>query len=523
MCFYRYFCYNFTFYLVFPFVIVAILFSSFYPLMDDRCRPNGRTASPKTQPEKITGLDLSFQGIRALSASLFLLANIRELLLDNNELKTLPREICQLRKLERLSACHNKLRSIPPELGKVVSLKELQLDSNNLLTIPMELGTLHNLEIISLQNNPLIAPFNTLVKDRSLIHFCRENNTGYPAPSDRAWIDVLLRKNPSNSPSSPNTLSVGTFNILCNFYASKCTYAPSWVINPDLRKEAILQNILSYNVDILCLQEIEAYSYMDFYRDHLSTRLGYASVFQPRERSRQIMEKRAADGAAIFWKKEYFTLIKHSVIDFNHVIAADPRIQKGSDIYSRMSRKDNMVLVVYLRDKDNNVLVIMNAHLYWSPEYADVKLFQTILLFEETKKIKEENPEASIILMGDFNSLRDSPVYNLIVKKNVDGLEFGLYNYSPFNSGYSHSLPFLDSYANQELPFTNFTPGFRGVIDYIFHDLSLETISILSPVENEYSEKCVGLPSIHFPSDHIFIAARLGLKKRHSKAQHETK
>lgn len=475
--------------------------------MEERTKQSTRVNSPKTSNEKVTGLDLSSQGIHSLSPSLFLLENIRELILDNNELETLPPDIFKLHRLEKLSAAHNRLRSIPPELGKVITLKELYLNNNCLLTVPMEIGTLHNLEVLALHNNPLIAPFNTLLKDRSLIHFCRENNTGYPAPADRAWIDVVLRKSPPDI-----TISVGTYNILCNFYAAKALYAPTWVINPDVRKETILQNIMSYNVDILCLQEIEAYSYMDFYRDNLSNRLGYSSIFQARERSRPLPDKRAADGAAIFWKKDKFTLLNSMVIDFNKHISSDIRFSQNDDILMRMARKDNMVLTAYLQDKSNRMYIVMNAHLFWDPEYSDVKLFQTVLILEEVQRLKKENPNAYFLLMGDFNSLRDSAVYNLIVNNFVDGSAFGLYDYTPFNSGFSHSLEFQDAYANQELPFTNFTPVFRDAIDYIFHDKFLETVAILSPVEEEYAEKCVGLPSIHFPSDHIFIAARLAFK-----------
>lgn len=475
--------------------------------MEERQRRLSKQSPPKAACDRVIGLDLSFQGLRFVSSSIFLLTTIRELILNSNELEYIPRDIYKLKNLEKLNISHNKLRNIPPELGKTVSLKELYLNDNFITNVPMELGSLYNLEILNLSNNPLVVPFSSLSKDRSLINFCRENNTAYAPPADRAWEDTVMKKD-----LSVETITVGTLNILCNFYAAKCTYAPSWVINPELRKENLLHSIVSYNVDILALQEIETYSYLEYYKDQLGLRLDYDGVFYPRGRSLSLSDKRTVDGCATFWKRGKYKLVEQVNIDFFQKIATDIRFSLNQDILNRNARKDNIALITVLEKSESTQIIVVNTHIFWDPEYPDVKLFQVILLIEEIDKIKQKYKNTPTILMGDFNSLRGSSVYNLIVERKTDGADFGLYDYSPFNSGHRHAIRFYDAYQGQDLRFTNFTPTFRDTIDYIFFGDNLMLTGVLSPIEEEYAESCVGLPNIHFPSDHIFIGARLGLR-----------
>lgn len=449
-------------------------------------------------PERVTGLDLSHQGLKSLSVSLFLLSGLRELLLNNNELETIPREIHLLRSLEKLHLGHNKIRAVPPELGRMVWLRELHLNDNLISTVPMELGSLHGLEVLSLGNNPLIAPFSVLSRDRTLVHFCRENNTAYAAPADRAWVDTVLVR----APHTP--VSAGTYNILCNFHAARCTYAPTWVLSQDLRKETVLQNIVAYNVDVLCLQEIEAYAYCDFYRDQLAMRLDYDSAFLPRGRAGALADRRTVDGCATFWKRGRFRLAEQISVDFAQRAATDPRLAQRPEALVRHSRKDNVALITVLeRREEDSVLIVANAHLHWDPEYSDVQLFQAVLALEEVERVRGRYSGAPVLLMGDFNSLRDSLVYALVVCGGI-GKFAAAESYLDFHP----STLFRDAYSGQDLTFTAFTPLFKETIDYIFYSDALRLTSVLSPVEEEYAERTVGLPNIHFPSDHIFIGAR---------------
>lgn len=482
--------------------------------MEERQKVSSKNGGKATN-EKVIGLDLSHQNFKVLSPSVLLLVSIKELLLNNNELTVIPKDIYNLRNLEKLNLGFNKIRAIPPDLGKAVSLKELILCDNLITNVPMEIGTLYNLEILNLNNNPLVVPFSTLNKDRLLVHFCRENNTAYKAPADRAWTECIHKSEAIRYLSNPTfSISVGTYNILCNFYSYKCTYAPSWVINAELRRENILQNIFSYNVDILGLQEIEVDSYDRFYKENLYNKLSYDSVFYSRRGTSILSDSRSVDGCAIFWKRDKFRLIDKKLIDFTDIILKDKRFTHHQNILTRNCKRDNIAVLIVLENNEKNLIVVVNTHLYWHPDYSDVKLIQTLLIIEEIEKFKLKYNEPPILFIGDFNSLKNSPVYNLIIEPMIEKDDHRIVEAMYPSGSNLQKTKFFDSYKNQDLSFTNFTPTFKETIDYIFFTNHFLLTSILSPIDDEYSETCVGLPNIHFPSDHIFIGAKLQLKQQ---------
>ncbi|KAM0671737.1 putative mRNA deadenylase [Ordospora colligata] len=466
-----------------------------------------RKVCPKKSNENGDGwthLDLSAQGIRNISKALFDLTFIRTLNLMGNEIEVIPSEICNLKNLESLNLSKNKIRCIPVEMGKMVSLKELDLSDNLISNVPMEIGTLYNLEVFEMSNNPLIVPFSTLAKEKKLLAFCREHNTGYSSPSDRSWMECSSR-----NALHGDTISVGVFNILSNVYASRLTYAPSWVINPDFRREGVLQEIVLYNVDILCLQEIELYNFFDFYKEQLEMRCSYDSIIYPRGRIKNVAEKKNVDGCAIFWRKSKFRLIEQFPIDFYQTMTQDPRFEENQMLLARYGKKDNVAIAALLEKTNGQQVLVVNTHIFWDPEYPDIKLLQTMLLIEEIQRIKSKHPNAFVIVQGDFNSLRCSSVYKSVTTHQMDFADFGDIQCYQGIKKERMGLGMKDAYTNEDLEFTNFTPQFKDVIDYIFYGDRLTLTSVLSPVDNEYTEKIVGLPSIHFPSDHIFLGAKL--------------
>ena len=79
--------------------------------------------------------------------------------------------------------------------------------------------------------------------------------------------------------------------------------------------------------------------------------------------------------------------------------------------------------------------------------------------------------------------------------------------------GLTHRLKLRSAYsAIGELPFTNYTPGFKGVIDYIWYSANaLNVTNLLGPVDEDYINKqVVGFPNAHFPSDHLRASDSFG-------------
>lgn len=182
------------------------------------------------------------------------------------------------------------------------------------------------------------------------------------------------------------------------------------------------------------------------------------------------------------------------------------------DIYNRVMNKDNIAVFAMLEDKiTNKYVLVANSHIHWDPSHADVKLVQVGVLMDEINKFSRKHlssstDKMSTIICGDFNSAPDSGVYEYFSKGAIQQGhdDFGNHSYGTYTTeGLSHDLSLKSVYSNiGELPFTNYTPGFKGVLDYIWYTANiLDAVSLLGSIDNEYLSKVVGFPNAHFPSE----------------------
>lgn len=117
---------------------------------------NRALAFLEDQRQDWDGLDLSGQGLRALSPCLFNnYTFLTKLFIDNNKISSLPPGISQLRNLEVLQASNNQLRELPESIGMLVKLKQLLVFDNLIQTLPCQIGHLHRLEMLGIEGNPI--------------------------------------------------------------------------------------------------------------------------------------------------------------------------------------------------------------------------------------------------------------------------------------------------------------------------------------------------------------------------------
>ena len=125
-----------------------------------------------------------------------------------------------------------------------------------------------------------------------------------------------------------------------------------------------------------------------------------------------------------------FMLLEDYLIEFNQLAMAHA---EGSDaMLNRVMLKDNIGIAALLEVKDSTALhmpsqhvLVANAHIHWDPEFADVKLIQTLMLTNELNNIvmKAQTergigfktpipgmPGVPVIMCCDLNSLPDSSV-----------------------------------------------------------------------------------------------------------------
>ncbi|KAG0233278.1 Glucose-repressible alcohol dehydrogenase transcriptional effector [Actinomortierella wolfii] len=515
----------------------------------------GASANGETSSQQWSTLDLGGMGLKNISPELFQYSFLTTLYINHNNLHRLSPEISRLVNLQVLDASGNKLTSIPPELGLLTNLKELLLVDNALMTLPPELGTLFQLEILGLEGNPLNESLKSLLHQEgtsAVIVYLRENCPVPLPPPEREWI--ALEDTDSGASTGQDTFTVFCYNILSEKYATPQLYGytPSWALAWEYRKELILQEILAYSADIVCLQEVESGQYEDYFKEQMKRQADYDSVFWPKSRAKTMPEKdrRTVDGCATFYKASKFKVLDKHLVEFNHIALQRPDFRKTEDIFNRVMTKDNIAVITLLEHKETkNRLVVANAHTHWDPSFKDVKLVQVAMLIEELDKLlnqwahlpssptstgsgstppssqaaADNTPSGKLptLICGDFNSIPSSGVYEFLVKGSVaqGHDDFGNHAYGTYTSeGLSHKLNLRSAYSHiNELPFTNFTPSFSAMIDYIFYSASfMSVLGLLGGVDKEYMSRVVGFPNAHFPSDHIPILTEFKFKSRPS-------
>ncbi|KAJ2780809.1 Glucose-repressible alcohol dehydrogenase transcriptional effector [Coemansia interrupta] len=510
-----------------------------------------------------TELDLGGMNLRIVSPPLFKYAFLTKLYLNHNQLTHLPPAIADLRNLEELDASGNVINAIPPELGLCSNLKELSLFDNRITDLPFELGTLYQLESLGLEGNPLQEDLKGLLQKegtRALIEYLRENGPASAPPPDRQWMPLEKDVKTTN----PDVITVLSYNVLCPKYATPqmYSYCPSWALAWDNRRENIMAEIASLEPDIICLQEVEAGQYEEFFKEKLGE-LGYESVFWTKSRARTMSEseRKLVDGCATFYRTEKFQCAASHLLEFQQSALNRKDFRKCDDFFNRFMTKDNIVGFAVLKHKQlpgEPTLFVANAHVHWDPEFTDVKMVQTAMLTEELatlvkkhlnlpgisaasvgegseshrsqmqqQQLQKQFQKIGAVICGDFNSTPDSGLYEFMSRGRLDKEHGDLELLEPYADykrvGLRHPFGLKSAYASiGELPTTNHTPKFGGTIDYIWYTTgTLVPTGLLGEMDKEWVKQTVGFPNTHVPSDHIPIMAEFRWRPSGNSAQQQ--
>ncbi|KAJ1499573.1 Glucose-repressible alcohol dehydrogenase transcriptional effector, partial [Coelomomyces lativittatus] len=338
------------------------------------------------------------------------------------------------------------------------------------------------------------------------------------SPPERTWL--TLDHVPRNGSVPLETCSVFSYNILSEKYATQKQYGytPSWALAWSYRGESILQEILLYSADVVCLQEIEVQQYQDFFQPQLKELGDYEGVYWMKTRARTMNEheRKSVDGCAIFFRSYKYTLVDQHQFSFSQWALQHPEFNKTDhQVYSRFMTKDNVAVLALLQNKDTlGLILVANGHVHWDPSYCDVKLIQVAMWTDQLEKYMHSVQsqyhvsQLPLLMCGDFNSTPGSGVYEFLHQGHVDPRhpDFLTFNYGTFtHQGLRHALHLKSAYDQHwALPFTNFTAKFADVIDYIwFSQTCVSVLGVLEGVDPEYCRKCIGFPNPHFPSEYV--------------------
>ncbi|PAA52628.1 hypothetical protein BOX15_Mlig018267g2 [Macrostomum lignano] len=507
-------------------------------------------------------LYMSHNRISVIPPEIAQLKNLVHLDLSYNMVKILPPEIGEITELKELHLQCNQIRCLPMQLGRLFQLTVLNLNHNPL-----------NPDMLQLYNSETTQSMLSWLLDSEGFAMTPPPSRKWCYLGGRSNTDSISRNGHASAPNNSQSTTSGSngttsgangssihgtaftvmcYNVLCEAYATKkqYPYCPSWALQWEYRRRGIMDELRAYQADILCLQEVETEQFGVFFRPELA-KAGYEGIFSPKSRARTMTanESKYVDGVAIFWKRDRFTLVKEDLIEFSQMAVEkyEKDCKANHQMINRVMVRDNVAIMAIFEVLEESTgqrrqLVVSTAHIHWDPEYSDVKLIQSIMLLSALWKkienhLREQNPQADkvdvasmpTIICGDFNSLPDSGVFEYLSRGRVNKshLDFKELGYAkildkltprrsqlaPTEEHLEHDFNLLPCYFGSN-NCTNFTYGFRGVIDYIFFTADhFNNIGYLDMIPESWFAQngILGCPHPHISSDHFSLLAELEL------------
>ncbi|KAI3695975.1 hypothetical protein L1987_78981 [Smallanthus sonchifolius] len=360
---------------------------------------------------------------------------------------------------------------------------------------------------------------------------CVRRTMATATPVCPKFIPVEQKEIASVNESDGLKFRLVSYNILAQAYvkSSVFPYSPSPCLKWKARSPVILDILRSLDADIFCLQELDEYD--KFYKEKIEQN-EYSSIYIKRS-------GRKLDGCGIFYKHNKLELVVEETIDYNDLAnlilddssrmeqkEKDPDTNnKGevksprdlgdpNDPYVRLKRDCVGIMAAFkFKYPYQHYVIVANTHIYWDPEWADVKLAQAKYLLSRVaqfKKMVSDKFECtpSVLIAGDFNSVPGDKVYQYLVSGGP---------MSEPSPECSEDVPMplcsVYAYTRGEPQFTNYTPGFTGTLDYILFSPSegIEPVGYLELPDAESPDLKGGLPNYYHPSDHLPIGAEFAV------------
>ena len=193
--------------------------------------------------EQIEYVDLSNNQLDSIAISANF-SRLHSLLLNNNNLKTLPCTVWMLKRLCKLSLSSNTIYTLPHSNDPIVSLEELYLQENLLNnSICLLFGKLSSIKVFNLSFNPKISQLHDIHLLTSLTHLYL---SGIGLPNVPAGIGALhklqaLHLDMNQIISVPSELSgcsrLRLLDLACNrlkYNINNYPYDWNWTLNPSL-------------------------------------------------------------------------------------------------------------------------------------------------------------------------------------------------------------------------------------------------------------------------------------------------
>ncbi|XP_046675710.1 2',5'-phosphodiesterase 12-like isoform X2 [Homalodisca vitripennis] len=324
--------------------------------------------------------------------------------------------------------------------------------------------------------------------------------------------------------SSHQRFRVVSYNILADVYSSTSFaqselfgYCPTYALNIDYRKQLILKELLGYNADLVCLQEVET----KLFESDLVPVLGEQGLVGVHAKKSTIRE-----GVSTFYSPSKFKLLDtqevilgEELVNKSYCSRILATVEKNTQLKERITGLGTTALALTLEnnEKPGEILVVGNTHFYFHPDADHIRLLQGGILIaflsDIVDSIKAKNPgkNVSLLCCGDFNSVPECGIYKLMTENHVPA-DFVDWRSKPEEEVKELSLsqPYKMQSACGTPKYTNFTVGFADCLDYIYYQTDRLKVEAVVPLPSEEElRQHTAIPSVVFPSDHVALIADL--------------
>lgn len=172
-----------------------------------------------TQPmiDNLLSLDAQNSNITDLTG-ISIFTNLTDLLLNDNQLTTIPDNISNLSALTYLNLENNQLTTLPDSIGNLSSLNEIRLSNNQLTALPDNIGNLNALTSLHLRNNQLTSLPDSICNLSNLSLLYLTDNLITALPDNFGNLSNLLLVVIENNQLTSLPTSLGNLSLLLTLF-----------------------------------------------------------------------------------------------------------------------------------------------------------------------------------------------------------------------------------------------------------------------------------------------------------------
>ncbi|XP_069569831.1 nocturnin-like [Brachyistius frenatus] len=260
---------------------------------------------------------------------------------------------------------------------------------------------------------------------------------------------------------------------------------PLDALNWHERKYLILEEILTYRPDILCLQEVD--HYYDTFQPIMAG-LGYHGSFlaKPWSPCLDVERNNGPDGCALFYRRSRFSLRATAHLRLSAVMLPTNQVAIVQTLTCRATGRPLCVGVTHLKARSG---------------WERLRGAQGADLLRSLRSITARGA-VPLVVCGDFNAEPSEDVYQR-------------FSSSPLRLNSAYKLLSRDGQTEPAYTTWKIRPSgeSRGTLDYIWYSADALSVHSLLDIPTEDQIGPDRLPSYHYPSDHLSLLCDVGFRE----------